>query len=344
MSPNLNEFIRIFLLTFLSFVIAMIGVPIMTNILYKYQFWKKPKEQTIYGTKATEFQKLHAEKHKRNIPTMAGVWFWVVVGAITLIFNFTRSQTWLPLFSLVGIGIIGAVDDWFNIRGIGGVKGIRARQKMVWLVLVALAGALWFYCKLGFHVLHFPGVNGDFNLGIWYMVLFIFIIVASANAYNIVDGLDGLSGGIFSTSFGAYGILALANGQTSLAIFCFTVVGALLAYLWFNIYPARFFGGDTYSLAFGATLGVVAALIPNGVGIVVLPIIAIVPLLDTLSVIIQLFWRKVFKKKLFRIAPIHHHFEAIGWEETKVTMRFWIISAVFAVLGVAIGMVGMGVR
>jgi len=344
MSQNLDELIRIFLLTFLSFVIAMIGVPVMTGILYKYKFWKKPKEDTIYGTRATEFQRLHAEKHKRNIPTMAGVWFWIVVLVITLIFNLTRSQTYLPLFALVGVGIMGAVDDWFNIRGIGGVKGIRAKYKMIWLVAVALAGALWFFYKLGFNSLHVPGINGDFSLGLWYIPLFIFVIIASANAYNIVDGLDGLSGGIFATSFGAYGLLALANGQTSLAVFCFTVVGALLAYLWFNIYPARFFGGDTYSLAFGATLGVVAALIPNGVGIVVLPLIAIVPLLDTLSVIVQLFYRKVFKKKLFRIAPIHHHFEAIGWEETKVTMRFWIISAVFAVLGVAIGIVGMGVR
>lgn len=344
MFQNTAELFRILILTFLSFVIAMLGVPVMTKILYKYQFWKKPKEETLYGTKATEFQKLHAGKHKRNIPTMAGVWFWMVVAIISLVFNFTRSQTWLPLFSLVGIGIIGAIDDWFNIRGIGGVKGIRVWQKLIWLIAVALAGALWFYYKLGFHILHFPGINGDFNLGIWYIVLFVFVIIASANAYNIVDGLDGLSGGIFTTSFGAYGILALANGQTSLAIFCFTVVGALLAYLWFNIYPARFFGGDTYSLAFGATLGVVAALIPNGVGIVVLPIIAIVPLIDTLSDIVQLFWRKAFKKKLFRIAPIHHHFEAIGWEETKVTMRAWIISAVFAALGVAIGIAGMGVR
>lgn len=339
-----SEIIRILILTFLSFAVAMAGVPLMANILYKYKFWKKPKEETIYGTKATEFQKLHAAKHKRNIPTMAGVWFWVVVLIITLIFNFTRSQTYLPLFALVGIGIIGAIDDWFNIRGIGGIKGIRARYKMIWLIAVALLGALWFFYKLDFNSLHIPGINGDFSLGIWYIPLFMFIIIASANAYNIVDGLDGLSGGIFIISFGSYGILALANDQISLAVFCFTVVGALLAYLWFNIFPARFFGGDTYSLAFGATLGVVAALIPRGVGLVVLPLIALVPVLDTVSVIIQLFYRKVFKKKLFRIAPIHHHFEAIGWEETKVTMRAWIISAIFAALGVAIGILGIGVR
>src|SRR5690606_1862445 len=219
----------------------------------------------------------HGEKHKRNIPTMAGVLFWVIVVLVSLKFNLTRSQTYLPLFAMTGVGIIGAIDDWFNIRGIGGIKGIRARHKMAWLIVVAALGAYWFCYKLGFNSFHLPGV-GDYMVGLWYIPIFIFVIIATSNAFNIADGLDGLSGGLFTIAFSAYGVLALVNNQISLAIFCATVVGVLLAYLWFNIFPARFFGGDTYSLSFGATLGVVAMLINDGVGLAVLPLIAFIPM------------------------------------------------------------------
>lgn len=333
--------LRVFIVSSIAFFAAFLATPFWANLLYKNKFWKVAKEETMDGRKATVFQQLHAEKHKRNIPTMAGVLFWIIVILVSLKFNLTRSQTYLPLFALAGVGIIGAIDDWFNIRGIGGVKGIRARHKMFWLIVVAAAGAWWFYTKLGMDSIHIPGV-GDFMVGMWYIPIFIFVIVALANAFNITDGLDGLSGGLFATAYGAYGILALVNGQVSLAIFCATVVGVLLAYLWFNIHPARFFGGDTYSLAFGATLGVVAMLINGGVGLAVLPLIAFVPMIETISVILQLTYRKIYGKKLFLIAPIHHHFEAIGWPETKVTMRFWVVGIVMALLGVVIGMIGRG--
>ena len=333
--------LRVFIVAAIAFFAAFLATPFWTNFLYKYKFWKQAKEETMDGRKATVFQQLHGEKHKRNIPTMAGILFWVIVLLVSLKFNLTRSQTYLPLFSLVGVGIIGAFDDWFNIRGIGGIKGIRARYKMFWLLAVAGAGAYWFYYKLGFNGFHFPGI-GEFMVGAWYIPIFMFVIIAVANAFNITDGLDGLSGGLFAVAYAAYGILALSNNQVSLAIFCGTVVGVLLAYLWFNIHPARFFGGDTYSLAFGATLGVVAMLIKDGVGLVVLPLIAFIPLVETLSVIVQLTYRRMYGKKLFLIAPIHHHFEAIGWPETKVTMRFWVMGTVFAVLGVVIGMMGRG--
>lgn len=336
-----TELLRIFIITAISFFVALLATPFWANFLYKFKFWKQPKEETLYGQKATVFQQLHAEKHKRHIPTMAGILYWVIVILVSLKFNLTRSQTYLPLFALLSVGVIGAVDDWFNIRGIGGVKGVRARHKMLWLIIVAALGAWWFFYKLGFNAFHLPGI-GSFMVGWWYIPIFMFVIIATANAFNITDGLDGLSGGLFVTAYSAYGILALANGQFSLAIFCATVVGVLLAYLWFNIFPARFFGGDTYSLAFGATLGVVAMLIKGGVGLAVLPFVAFVPLIETLSVILQMSYRKIYHKKLFLIAPIHHHFEAIGWPEPKVTMRFWVIGAIFAVIGVVIGMIGAG--
>ncbi len=336
-----GDLLRILMISTIAFVSAMLLTPFWTYVLYKYKFWKKPREQALYGGEATVFKQLHGQKHKRNIPTLAGPLVWGVVAAVTLIFNLTRSQTYLPLFSIITVGILGAVDDWFNIRGIGGIKGIRARHKTIWLFVIAALGAWWFYSKLGMDSLHIPAW-GDLLIGWWYIPLFIFIILAVTNAVNITDGLDGLSGGLLAIAFTAYGLLAFLNGQISLAIFCATVTGALIAYLWFNIYPARFFGGDTYALSLGATLAVVAMLIRSNVGIAVLPFIAFVPMVETLSVIMQLLWRKLFKKKLFLIAPLHHHFEALGWPETKVTMRFWIVGALMAVLGVIIGIVGAG--
>ncbi|OGB74116.1 phospho-N-acetylmuramoyl-pentapeptide-transferase [candidate division Kazan bacterium RBG_13_50_9] len=336
-----GDLLRVLIVGMIAFLFAMLLTPLWTHVLYKYKFWKQAKEETLYGGYAKVFQKLHGEKHRRLIPTLAGPLVWGVVAVITFLFNFTRSQTYLPLFSIVSVGILGAVDDWFNIRGLGGIKGIRARQKMIWLFLVAALGAWWFFYKLGMNSIHIPAY-GDVIIGWWYIPLFIFVILATTNAVNITDGLDGLSGGLLAIAFSSYGALAFLNNQISLAIFCATIVGALISFLWFNVYPARFFGGDTYALSMGATLGIVAMLIKSNVGIAVLPLIAFVPMMETISVILQMFWRKFFKKKLFLIAPLHHHFEAIGWPETKVTMRFWIIGALMAMLGVMIGIVGAG--
>ncbi|MFH1088661.1 MAG: phospho-N-acetylmuramoyl-pentapeptide-transferase [Patescibacteria group bacterium] len=336
-----GNLIRILVISLFSFLLSIGLTPFVTNILYKYKFWKQAKEETLYGSYATVFQKLHGEKHKRNIPTMAGVLVWGVILIITLLFNLTRNQTYLPLFFMVTVGILGAVDDWFNIRGIGGVKGVRARHKFLWLLAIAGFGAWWFFVKLGISSIHIPAY-GDILVGWWYIPIFMFVILATTNAVNISDGLDGLSAGLLAIAFTAYGALAFLNGQISLAIFCGTAAGALIAYLWFNVYPARFFGGDTYALSMGATLGVVAMLLQNNVGLAVLPLIAFVPMVETMSVILQLSYRKLFHKKLFLIAPIHHHFEALGWPETKVTMRLWIIGTFMALLGVIVGIIGCG--
>jgi len=336
-----GNLIRVLLIGAISFIVAMAVTPLWTYVLYKYKFWKQAHEETLYGSYATVFQQLHGEKHKRNIPTMAGVLVWGTILLVTLIFNLTRNQTYLPLFFMVAIGVLGAIDDWFNIRGIGRIKGVRAKQKLAWLLVIAAFGAWWFFQKLGMNSIHIPAY-GDIIVGWWYIPIFIFVILATANAVNIADGLDGLSGGLLIIAFTAYGILAFLNGQVSLAIFCATAAGALVAYLWFNIYPARFFGGDTYALSMGATLGVVAMLIKNNAGLAVLPLVAFVPVIETLSVILQLTYRKFRQKKLFLIAPLHHHFEALGWPETKVTMRFWMVGAFMAMLGVIIGIIGGG--
>jgi phospho-N-acetylmuramoyl-pentapeptide-transferase len=233
-----------------------------------------------------------------------------------------------------------------NVFGKSEVAGLKFRWKLLWIVLLALLGAWWFYAKLDWSVIHIPGGNYfglpyNIDLGVWYIPLFVLVIISSANAVNITDGLDGLAGGLLAMAFGAFSIIALSQGKVDLAIFCGTLVGATLAYTWFNIFPARFFMGDTGSLALGATLGVVAMLTNSAL---ILPIIGLVFVIDTASVILQLFWKKVFKRKLFPISPLHHTFEALGWPETKVTMRLWVIGAMVGIIGLGLALIGSPVN
>lgn len=333
---GIDGLITLFLFVFFAFLLSMLLTPVLTHFLYKYRAWKEIKTEAITGEKLKYFSKLHQKK--RHTPTMAGILIWVVVAIITLIFNFSRSQTYLPLFVLVSVAILGLIDDYINIRGVGGIKGISWKKKLLWLLIFAAIGAWWFYAKLGWNTIHIPGI-GLYTIGWWYIPLFIFIFISSANAVNITDGLDGLAGGLLAIAFGAFSIIAMIQGNLGLAIFCGTIVGAVLAYTWFNIYPARFFMGDTGSLALGATLGVVAMLTNS---VIVLIIIGAVFFLELTSSALQIFSKKVFKKKIFLSAPLHHHFEALGWPETKVTMRFWIIGAVAAVIGLTIALIGRG--
>lgn len=329
---------KVFWLTALSFVIAIIWTPLFTDFLYKNRLGKKIRDTGLDAEKAPIYHKLH--KGKENTPTMGGLLVWVTTAVLTLLFNFSRSGTWLPLFALVATGIIGAIDDIANIRGVGPNRGGLPFKYKIFLYLgIAIVGAWWFYFKLGWDIFHIPGF-GDIFLGWWYIPIFIVVIVGMAFSVNETDGLDGLAGGVLAISYGAYGFIALAEGKIALAAFCGTIMGALLAFLWFNIYPARFFMGDTGAMALGTTLGVIAFL-TNAVA--VLPIIGFVFVLEALSVIIQIFSKKFFHKKVFLSAPIHHHFEAIGWPETKVTMRFWVISAAMAVIGMLIALIGRGI-
>jgi phospho-N-acetylmuramoyl-pentapeptide-transferase len=319
--------------------LSMILTPIYTYFAYKYQWWKKVKTEDMSGKAVPIFHKLHAAKHKRNVPTMAGIVIWGTVAIITLLFANNRAQTWLPLFTLVIMGVLGLVDDYLNIHSHGGIAGLRSGLKLFWSFMAALIGALWFYYKLGWNIIHVPGI-GNFEIGMWYIPFFIFVVLATTNSVNITDGLDGLAGGLLIFSFGSFSIISLFVGQFWLAAFCLTIVGTLITYTWFNIPPLRFFMGDTGAIALGATLGVVAMLTNSAL---VLPIIGFVFVAETLSVIIQLTSKKLrHGKKVFLSAPIHHHFEAIGWPEYKVTMRFWLIGMVSAVIGVVIGILGRG--
>lgn len=332
-----HELITTFLLAGASFLLAMVLTPLYTYVAYRFHFWKKQRTTSTTGEILEIFTKLHADKFKRNIPTMAGIIGVVSVAIVTISYNLDRSQTWLPLAALLGGGAVGLLDDYINIRGLGGgVAGLRSNVKFLMITLLGLALGWFFAYKLGFDAIHVPFV-GDWELG-WLMVpVFAFVVVATGNAVNISDGLDGLAGGLLATAYGAFGVIAIMQGHFILAGFCFSILGALLAYLWFNIYPARFFMGDVGSFALGTTLGVVAMLTNS---FLLLPIIGIVFVIEAGSSLIQIFSKRVFHRKVFISAPIHHHLEAKGWPETKVTMRFWVIGTIAAFAGILLALAG----
>lgn len=328
-----DELPRTFLLSIGAFLLAMFMTPLYTYFAYKYRFWKKQRSKSIMGEKLEVITKLHANKFTRNIPTMAGI---IIIVAITLatIFNLDRGQTWLPLAALLGGALIGLLDDIINLRG--NDAGMRLGIKFLLISVLGIILGWWFFERNGVSSIHIP-FAGDWFIGWLVIPVFAFAVVATGTAVNISDGLDGLAGGLLGLSYGAFGVIALLQGQLFLAGFCFTVVGALLSYIWFNIYPARFFMGDVGSFALGASLGVVAMLTNT---LFLLPVIGIVFVLEAGSSLVQIFSKRVFKRKLFISAPLHHHLEAIGWPETKVTMRFWVIGSVAAFVGVYLALAG----
>lgn len=341
-SENFN-IIKIFFLTTVAFLVTIAWTPLLTHFLYKYKLGKKIR----VDEKTPIYSKLHEQKS--GTPTMGGILIWVTTLFLALLFfvlaniididivkklNFlTRPQTLLPLGALVASAVIGLFDDILNIKGIGSKGGgLKVRHKLLIYTIIAIFGAYWFYFRLDWTTLHIPFL-GNFDIGIWYIPIFIFIIVSTAFSVNETDGLDGLAGGILLACFGAFGAIAFAQGKMELATFCGVIVGALLAFLWFNINPARFFMGDTGSMSLGVTLGIVAMLTNSAL---LLPVIGFVLMIESLSVIIQFISKRLLKRKIFLSTPIHHHFEATSWPEPKVVMRFWIISAVMAVIGVII--------
>jgi phospho-N-acetylmuramoyl-pentapeptide-transferase len=325
---------EILLLSFVSFCIAMLLTPIYTHFAYKHKLWKRHRTHSTTGEK---LQVISALRIKRTVPLMAGIITLVAVTAVTLIWNFSRSQTWLPLAGLLGGGAVGLIDDIINIRGGGGkVAGLRAPVKFAMITFVALIGAWFFYYKLGYTMVHLP-YAGNIRVGWGIIPIFTLVVVATGNAVNISDGMDGLAGGLLLNAYGAYAVIAALQGRFGIATFCMTVSGALLAYLWFNIPPARFFMGDVGSFALGTALGIVAMVTGT---VLLLPIIGFVFVAEAGSTLIQILSKKILHRKIFIAAPIHHHFEATGWPKTKVTMRFWVIGQVCAVLGVVLALAG----
>lgn len=335
-----------------SFGLAMLFTPLWTKFLYRHRLGKTIRS----AAEAPVFAALHAKK--AGTPTMGGVVVWFPVLVLALLLEATqvlpsgpieavgaflrflsRSQTWLPLGALVASACVGLVDDYLNARGIGTHGGgLRVRHRLLIYTAIALVGAWWFTFKLEWQTLHVPFV-GDLSVGLWSFLIFAFIIVATSFSVNQTDGLDGLAGGTLLTSFGAYGVISLMIGREDLAALCAAIAGALLAFLWFNIVPARFFMGDTGSMALGVTLGIIAMLTNQPL---LLPIIGFVFVVETLSSLCQFVSKRLRGKKIFRSSPLHHHLEALGWPEPKIVMRAWVVSMVMAAVGVAFALLDIG--
>lgn len=336
-----------------AFFVAFSLTPLLTHHLYKYKAWKKTvREKAITGEESVVFKQYHKDK-EIGTPRMGGILIWVSTLAVALFFfllykiyptvatekmNFlSRSQTWLPLFALVAASLIGLLDDILQIAGkgkyIGG--GLSLKKRILLVILIGAMGAWWFFYKLGMTAIFVPFL-GNIEIGFLFIPFFITVMVAVFSG-GVIDGLDGLSGGVFASVFAAYAGIAYFQNQIDIAAFCATITGSILAFLWFNIPPARFYMGETGILGLTTTLTMVAFLTNS---VLVLPIIALPLVMASGSDIIQIFSKKFFKRKIFLAAPIHHHFEAKGWPSYKVTMRFWIIGVVFAIIGMVIVLMG----
>lgn len=330
-----RESTRIVLLTFVSFCVALFLTPIYTHFAYKYKFWKKERTASVTGEKAPVFAKLVAAKPRK--PTMAGLIFVVAVTVVVALLAWDRKQTALPLLAFVGGSAVGLIDDIINLRGNGkGIAGLRSPIKFAMVIVLASVAGWFFYYKLGYNSIHVPFV-GDWMLGWWLIPVFVLAVVSTGNAVNIADGLDGLATGLATSAFSAFGLIAALQGKFGIATFCFVVDGALLAFLWFNIFPARFIMGDVGSFALGMALGVVAMLTDT---IFLLPIIGLVFVAEAGSSLIQILSKKIFHRKVFLSAPVHHHLEASGWPEVKITMRFWVVGQVCAAVGLILALAG----
>ncbi len=332
---------------FFAFVLGLALTPSFVRFLRRNRLGKQLRVETVDGRDPTIFRKYHQAKF--GTPTMGGLLIWGAILVTVLVSRalafhgfiefslLQRGQVYLPLFTLVSMGILGAVDDYWNIAGLGKKKGLDVFPKVLSLLIISAIGAYWFHVRLGYDQVLVPFL-GEVTVGWWYVPIFLFILVGTANAVNITDGLDGLAGGLLVIAFGSFAIIAYLSGFTVLAGFCAVCVGAIAAFLWHNVPPALFFMGDTGALALGGTLGVIALMTDN---VLVLPFIGSVFVIETLSVIIQLLSKRLRGgKKVFRAAPIHHHFEALEWGESKVTMRFWIVGGFTAFLGIVIALAG----
>lgn len=343
------QVLRIFILTAGAFVLAIATAPVLGAILYKFRFGKSIRTSDDAPIMSAMHQK------KSGTPAMGGViiWFTTLLFAVILAIAscfapdsfigrlsfLSRAETLLPLGLMVLGAIVGMFDDVLNILKWGPRGGgLNIKQRLLLYTLLAAIGAYWFYFKLEFSAIYVPFV-GSFDIGAWYIPFFMLVTVATTHALNITDGLDGLAAGSLATSLSAYLVIAFILGRFDLAAMLGVVIGTLIAFLWFNVNPARFFMGDTGSMSLGFILATVAMLTNTAL---FLPIIALLLVIEMLSVIVQMVSKKIRGKKVFVSAPIHHHFEAVGWPETKIVMRFWIVSAISAVGGLALFLLARG--
>lgn len=353
MPSMMSDIIRVLVPATMSFVVGIAITPLVLHYLHVFKAWKKSAGKiALDGHAASEFNRIH-EVHEVRAPRMGGIVIWgsvlITIIGVAIIAQFvpsvhdlrfsflSRSQTWIPLATLLVGAIVGFIDDFLVIRP--GGTGIRLSARLLIVFLLSAFIGWWFWAKLGVTTVNVPFM---LPLEIGWLIVPLFILTSLAlYASGVIDGIDGLSGGVFSSVFASYAIIAFVQNQTDLAAFCAAIVGGLLAFLWFNIPPARFYMSDTGTMALTLTVAVVAFMtdsLGGGVGIFVLPVIGALLVATVASDIAQVMWKKWFGRKLLRIAPLHHHFEAIGWPGSKVVMRYWVLSVVFAFAGVIIAL------
>lgn len=349
-----TDILKTIIPTIISFCVGILITPFVSHYLYKWKLWKRSDRgsQTENPGIAHHFSRIHNKEAELSTPRVGGVIIWgsvlITILIISLLplffsdpifekFNFlSRNQTLLPLFAFVTASCIGLVDDVLQIFGTGTffVNGLSRIRKIGIVTIIALIGAWWFYTKLGTSVINIP-MGGTLDLGIFFIPFFILVVLGTFSS-GIIDGLDGLAGGVFTTSFGAYGFIAFFQNQIDLATFCFVIAGGILAFLWFNIPPARFYMGETGVLGLTVTLAIIAFLTNQ---VLLLPVIGFPLVATSVSALLQMISKKINpEKKIFLVAPLHHHFQALGWPSYKITMRYWVMSIILSIVGVVIAL------
>ncbi len=347
------DVVKIFVPSLFAFVFGLLITPAVSRFLNSHKFWKKKSViVTTDGGVASITQSLHGDE-ERKTPRMGGIIIWV--SALLTIFLFwlgarvdgellnklsflSRNQTWLPLFTLIGGALIGLIDDYWTVSEIYDQKagGLSFKKRIVMVTIVALMGAWWFFFKLDMTSIYVP-FAGHFDIG-WLFIPFFVLVMLGTYSGGVIDGLDGLSGGVFAIIFSTYGIISFLGNQIDLSAFCFVLVGGLLAFLWHNIPPARFFMSETGIMALTMTLAVVAFLTQQ---VLLLPIIAFPLVVSSASSSIQLLSKRYRGgKKVFKVAPLHHHFQALGWPASTVVMRYWIVGVITSILGIVLFLLG----
>jgi phospho-N-acetylmuramoyl-pentapeptide-transferase len=354
---EIADIVKVMLPGATAFTVGIIITPLVTHFLYKHRVWKEAGTEgkdALDGSAASEFNKLHADR-ERHVPRMGGIVIWgsalITVLFVTLLAKFvptattvkldflSRDQTWIPFLTLIIGAMVGFFNDLLDVRG--GGRGLSLKRRLAFVIAMSGIIGWWFYDKLDVTAVGVP-FDGALHIGVLVIPLFVLMTLA-LYASGVIDGIDGLSGGVFASVFAAYAVVAFYQQQINLAAFCAMLVGAILAFLWFNVPPARFFMTETGTMALTLTLSVVAFMtdaMGGGIGISALPLIGFLLVATVASDVIQVVSKKYRGKKVFRVAPLHHHFEAVGWPGYKVTMRYWILSIMFAFVGVIFALVG----
>jgi phospho-N-acetylmuramoyl-pentapeptide-transferase len=351
----MENIVKIFLPSVVAFMIGIAITPLLTNYFYQWKLWKRtPRTVDNPDELSQAFQKIHDDKKETGTPRVGGVIIWgSVLLTIFLIFLLkstiggpvfgkldflSRNQTLLPLIGLVFGGLFGLFEDFVEIftEKFSFMKqGLPSRYLVGIVIGISLVAALWFFNKLGMRDIYVP-FFGYWHVGVWFIPIFILVTLGTFSS-RVIDGIDGLAGGVMAVIFGSFGIIAFLQNQIDIATFCLVVAGGILAFLWFNIPPARFYMGETGMLGLTLALSSIVFLVD---GVFLLPIIGALLVATSFSSAVQIFSKRYFGKKIFRIAPLHHHFQALGWSREKITMRYWLITTMFALLGIIIAIIG----